>query len=166
VETLGLDATDLAKLEVARRSDVVSQLAAWGGGIALGDSTRDRVSASSAVAVITVHGTAPADYVRGGMALEEFWIRAEDHGLAVHPVSPVFLYAMDEAERSELSVPFLSELTALQERFQSLVGYSDTETPILVLRLSHDAPPPRVRSQRLDRGLVVSTFTSDSDGLR
>ena len=51
VGSLGLDDADLAKLAVSSRADVMAYLASWDGGAALGDSTRDRVNSSSAVAV-------------------------------------------------------------------------------------------------------------------
>lgn len=159
VATLGMDEADLAKLRVAARSDVMAQLTSWGDGVggALGDHTRDLVGASSAVAVITVDGGGPADYVRGGMALEHFWIRAEEHGLAVHPVSPVFLYARTDDERRELSTRFADGLAVLQQQFGTAVGLGASEYPVLVLRLSHDAPPAAARSQRLDRDAVLRT---------
>ena len=42
--------------------------------------------------------TDPAWYVRGGAAVERLWLTAELHGLAVQPVSPVFLYAIDDKD--------------------------------------------------------------------
>ena len=157
VDSLGLDASDLAKLAVSRRPDVMRTLASWGVGAALGDNTRDRVIASSAVAVLTVRGDAPSHYLRGGAAVEQLWIRADQHQLGVHPVSPVFLYARSESDFTGLSAEFSADLQALQCRFNHVVGFDDSAAPVLVMRLSHDAPPPRVRSQRLDRGAVVST---------
>jgi ThiF family len=161
VHALGLDAADLAKLEVSSRSDVMAHLANWRGGNALGDSTRDRVGGSSAVAVVTVDGDTPGDYVRGGMALEQFWIAAEQFQLAVHPVSPVFLYARNANELAELSSEFREDLRSLQQFFNSVAGIGDNEAPILILRLSYDAPPPAVRSQRLDRDDVVRPSASN-----
>jgi nitroreductase len=157
VATLGMDAADLAKLEVAARADVMAELASWGGGAgaALGDNTRDRMNSSSAIAVLTVDADRPADYVRGGMALEHLWILAEQHGLGVHPVSPVFLYARDDADRRALSGTFADELGVLQQQFGTTVGLAPSETPVLVLRLSHDTPPPPARSRRLDRDVVL-----------
>jgi len=157
VHSLGLDAADLAKLAVSRRTDVMRTLASWGVGAALGDNTRDKVVASSAIAVLTVRGDTPRHYVRGGVAAEQLWIRAQQHGLAVHPVSPVFLYARSEADFTGLSEEFSSDLKDLQRRFVHVVGLDDSVAPVLVMRLSHDAPPPTVRSQRLDRSVVVST---------
>ncbi len=156
VDALGLDSSDMAKLMVSGRPDVMGQLASWGVGAALGDNTRDRVGASSAVAVLTVPGDSPADYLRGGMAVERLWIRAEEHHLAVHPVSPVFLFARSEADLRGLSAEFSADLGALSARFRRTVGMDDVEAPVLVLRMSHDTPPPAVRSQRLDRETVVS----------
>ncbi len=129
-------------------------------GAALGDNTRDRVNAGSALAVVTVEGGRPSDYVRGGMAMEHLWIMAEQHGLAVHPVSPVFLFARTDDERRALSAPFAADLTTIQERFTRTVGLGAAEYPVLVLRLSHDAPPAAVRSQRLDLETVLATSSA------
>ncbi|GAB2935233.1 Rv1355c family protein [Rhodococcus aerolatus] len=139
VTTLGLDAADLAVLEVVARPEVVSLLAGWEAGQALGDDTRDRVAGCSALAVVTVDGAAPADYVRGGAAVEAVWVRAQARGLGVQPISPVFLYGTGSAELAELSAPFADELAALRARFAALAGLAAGESVALVLRLSHDA---------------------------
>lgn len=166
VNALGLDAADLAKLEVAARADVMSQLATWGVGAALGDNTRDRVNASSALAIVTVDDDSTEAYVRGGMAVEQLWIRAEQQGLAVQPVSPVFLYARNDRDLVGLSAGFSSDLATLQRRFADIVGLTDCDVPVLVLRLSHDAAPAAVRSQRLDLEAVLDLTAPGSGAVR
>lgn len=163
VATLDLDTTDLAKLGVARRADVMDYLARWQGGAALGDTTRDRVNASSGVAVLTVPGDSPSDYLRGGRALALLWTRANQCGLAVHPISPVFLFARGEQDRIGLSPEFADELGALQARFASVVGLTEAEAPVLVVRLSHDVPPA-ARSRRLSDAAVLLASTSSTEG--
>jgi len=162
VGSLGLDAADLAKLSVSSRADVMAYLASWNGGVALGDSTRERVLTSSAVAVVTVSGDTPGHYLLGGMAVERLWIQADAHKLGVQPVSPVFLYARSASDLEGLSEEFDTELHGLQRRFESAVGLGGSDTPVLVLRLSHDVPPPAVRSRRLDRTALVSTGNASS----
>jgi hypothetical protein len=157
VDSLGLDAADLAKLAVSSRADVMAQIASWDGGVALGDSTRERVNASSAVAVLTVPGDSPLHYLRGGMAMERLWVQAGRHHLALAPVSPVFLFARSDADLTGLSPRFSADLRALQRRFNRTVGLDDADAAVLVMRLSHGAPPPAVRSRRLDRDVVVTT---------
>lgn len=155
VRTLELDGSDLAKLNVARRSDVMECLAAWGGGAALGEVTRDRVGSSSAIAVVTVPDADPLSYVHGGSAIQRLWITAEMHGLSVQPVSPVFLFALDEEDRRSL-VPssFTAELEGLNAAFRQLTGLPDDERPALLLRLSH-ASLPTARSRRLPLSAVL-----------
>ena len=148
VRTLDLDATDIVKLRVARRPEVMAFLAQWEAGAALGDRTRDVVTASSALAVVTVTGRTPADYLRGGAAMERVWITAERGGLGVQPISPVFLYARDAADFAALSDVYASALAELQARFAAVLGLSPDESPILVMRMSHD-PQPVLRSERL-----------------
>lgn len=156
VRSLELGAGDLAMLDILRRADVMTRLAEWDAGSALGEDTYDRISASSALAVITVPGRDLCDYARGGAAVELVWIVAQRHGLSVQPVSPVFLYARDRTEFDELSLEFADELRRLQREFQALAGIPSEQSAVLVLRFTA-GPPTSVASRRsLDRARVFS----------
>ncbi|MET0966941.1 MAG: Rv1355c family protein [Nakamurella sp.] len=155
VRTLGLDPVDLAKLQVASRADVMTLLASWGGGRALGDSTRDRVIASSGLAIVTVHGDSAPAYLRGGAAAERVWVAAAGRNLDVQPMSPVFLYARNDSDLRGLSNDFTAELAVLQQRFNRLLALRADEAPVLVLRFSHDAGPVP-RSGRLPMSDVIT----------
>lgn len=154
VRTLELDATDLVKLDILRRGEVMANLARWRAGSALGDDTYDRLTSSPALGVVTVEGRTLADYLRGGSATEAVWITAEQHVVATHPVSPVFLYAHDDRELAELSPAFAHELGELQRRFRTLTGTGTQESEALVLRFSI-APRASLRSRR--RSLTTRT---------
>ncbi|MCM6777222.1 Rv1355c family protein [Nocardia sp. CDC159] len=153
VRSLELAADEQAALEVGRRPEVMARLREWSGGAALGKYTRDRVRSSSAVVAVTlpdVLSDRPAglsEYARAGMAVERVWIQAQRLGLAVQPVSPVFLYARRPEELFELSPLFADTLASLQGRFLDLLGVPEHETIALVLRLSY-AAAASVRSRR------------------
>jgi hypothetical protein len=147
VRSLELDAGELAALELVRRPDVMVELARWDGGEMLGNITRERVAASSAIAVIVVDGPALTDYARGGAALEALWINAEQCGFGVQPVSPVFLYAHNATDMQILSPAYAEQLHSLQQAFRALLGISAGEYEVLLLRLI-DGPPPSVPSRR------------------
>lgn len=148
VRALALDATDLMKLDVVRRSDVMSLLAEWDAGVALGEDSYDRIMSSSALAVTIVSGHAPLDFVRGGSGTQRLWITAEDHGLAVHPASPIFLYARTASEIETLSTQYADTVASLRTRFEKLVGLEPHESTALVLRLSHTGNPPAPSRRR------------------
>ncbi|KQU02567.1 hypothetical protein ASG56_16595 [Rhodococcus sp. Leaf7] len=150
VGTLALDATDLVKLDVARRSDVMGLLADWDGGTALGDDTRDRMATTSAVAVVMASGPSAQEHVTAGSAVERVWIEAEMLGLAVHPVSPVFLFARSTEDFSGLSGRYAKDLAALRSQFVDIIGAEVNEPIALVLRLSH-CTTPAIRSRRRTR---------------
>ena len=147
VRSLELDRGDLALLDVLRRPDVMAHLARWNAGTALGEDTRRRVSASSALAVISVAGGTLTYYARGGPPAEAVWIIAQQNGLAVQPVSPVFLYARDAEDLTELSTSFSGELGKLQREFRQLVCIPAGNVPVLVLRFAVGGPAS-VRSRR------------------
>lgn len=147
VHSLELDASDLALFDIVRRPDVMAYLAEWNAGSALGDGMRDQVLASSALGVITVTGERLSDYARGGSAVEAVWILAQREGLAVRPLSPVFLHARNTADLSELSTGFAGELGQLQSDFVHLTAIDPEESIVLVLRFT-TAPPASVPSRR------------------
>jgi molybdopterin/thiamine biosynthesis adenylyltransferase len=150
VRSLELATADLVMLDILRRSDVMANLATWDAGTALGEDTYARVTASAAVGVISVRGQTLTDYARGGSAVESVWIRAQQHGIAVQPVSPAFLYAHDDEDLRELSPAFAEDLADLQYNFRKLADTEVGDSQVLVLRFSR-APRPTVGSRR--RGL-------------
>jgi hypothetical protein len=137
-------------LDILRRSEVMAKPAAWDAGNALGDDTHERVIASAALGVISVSGHSLTDYARGGSAVESVWITAQEHGLAVQPVSSAFLHAHDDEDLRELSPAFAGELRDLQYNFPKLANTGAGESQVLVFRFSR-APRPSVASRR--RGL-------------
>jgi molybdopterin/thiamine biosynthesis adenylyltransferase len=155
VNSLELDTGTLAILGILKRADVMAHLAKWDGGTALGEDTRRRVSGSSAVAVISVSGGRLTDYARGGCAAEAVWITAQQCGLAVQPTSPVFLYARNAKDLTELSPSFADELAELAKEFGRVVHTPPGEYPVLVMRLAF-AAPASVRSRRsISRGRLM-----------
>jgi hypothetical protein len=149
VRTLELSPPEMAALELLQRADVMAHLADWRAGQVLGARTRAIVGSSSALAVVTVPRTDPAWYVRGGAAVERLWLTAELHGLAVQPVSPVFLYAVDDKDFLRLGGErHVETVFGLSQRFHEFWDLDEGEQATLLLRLSH-AAPPSVRSARL-----------------
>lgn len=155
VRNLEFDDGDMAVLGVLRRPDVMAQLAGWDAGSALGDDMRDRVLASSALAVITVPGHNLRDYATGGSAVEAVWITAQQRGLGAQPVSPVFLYAQTAEDLHELSPSFARELGTLQREFDELIGLGADESIALTLRLA-STPPTSLPSRRSRDRLSVA----------
>ncbi|CRZ15384.1 Rv1355c family protein [Mycolicibacterium neworleansense] len=150
VTTLGLDPADMVVLDILRRPEVMAKLADWDAGAALGDDTYERVTSSSALAVVSIRGRRLTDYAMAGSAVEAVWVGAQRRGLAVQPVSPAFLYAHDDRDRDALSPGHARALRDLQYAFRRLTTTERDESQALVLRLSY-APSPTVRSRRRAR---------------
>jgi molybdopterin/thiamine biosynthesis adenylyltransferase/nitroreductase len=156
IRTLELSSSELAALDLLRRGDVMGHLADWRAGQVLGARARTAVGSSSALAIVTVPRTSPSWYIRGGAAVERFWLTAEFNGLAVQPVSPVFLYASDEEDFLQLGGErHLDALLDLSQRFNALWGLEFDEHVALLLRVTY-ASPPDVRSARLPLAHLLS----------
>jgi hypothetical protein len=156
VRTLEMDPASMGALELMARPDVMAELSDWRGGQALGLRTQDMISSSSALALITVPKADPSWYVRGGAAIERFWLSAELEGLSAQPVSPLFLYAQTEVDLLGLGGErHLDEMYELSKRFHEAWDLEEGETMAMVLRVIH-APPPSVQSIRRPLGQVLS----------
>ncbi len=138
---------ELAVVDILRRPEVMDHLARWNAGSVLGEGTRRQVTASSALVVIAVPGGSLTDYARGGSAAEAVWITAQQRGLAVQPMSPIFLYARGVEDLHRVSPAFGDELGALQAEFGTLLGIGPGDAVALVLRLAV-SEPATVRSLR------------------
>jgi len=156
VRTLEMDAGGYAAMELIGRSDVMSHLAEWRAGSVLGMRTKAAVMTSSALALVSIPRPDPTWYVRGGAAMERFWLIAESQGIAVQPAAPVFLYAVDENDlRTLAGERYFDETYRLSERFNEFWGLGDGEVAVMLLRVFH-APPPSVHSVRLPLAHVLS----------
>jgi hypothetical protein len=115
------------------------------------------------MAIVTVPRADPVWYVRGGAAMEQFWLATENVGLAVQPVAPLFIYATAEKELIELGGErHLDEMYRLQMRFREILELEDGEAMVMVLRVLH-ASPPSVRSIRRPLSHVLTRdVASDS----
>jgi nitroreductase len=156
VRTLEMDPGGYAALDLLSRPDVMGHLADWRAGQALGMRMKASIMTSSALAVVTVPRADPTWYVRGGAAMERFWLSCEMHGLAVQPSSPVFMYAVDESDLVKLSGErYFDEMYQLFDRFNEFWGLGDGETAVMVFRV-FQSPPPSVHSIRLPLAHVLS----------
>lgn len=149
VRTLELGSAELAALELLRRPDVMAHLSEWRAGSLLGMRTKASVASASAMAAVVIPRADPIAYVRGGAAVERFWLTADQLGLAVQPVSPLFLYAVDADERLALvGERNIDAVTELANRFNDAFELTDGERVALLLRVLV-AAPPGVKSERL-----------------
>ncbi|WP_280434782.1 Rv1355c family protein [Nocardia carnea] len=151
--SLELAPDERAAMQIGRRADVMAQLHSWSAGAALGDYARDRVGSSSAVVAVTfrrepgARGGGLTGYARAGAAVGRVWIQAQRSGLAVQPMSPVFLFSQTRTELAALSPAYADRLSTLQGRFLEILDVPEQESVALVLRLSY-AAAASVRSRR------------------
>ena len=155
VRTLEMDPATLSTMGLLTRPDVMAELSDWRGGQALGLRTQMLVTSSSALALITVPKADPRWYVRGGAAIERFWLSVESEGLAAQPVSPLFLYATSKEDLLSLGGErYFDEMYDLMQNFRGAWNLEDGETTAMLLRVFH-APPPSVRSIRRSLSQVL-----------
>jgi hypothetical protein len=94
--------------------------------------------------------------------MERFWLSTESLGLAVQPVSPLFIFATEEEDLIGLGGErHLDEMYRLSRRFNEILNFEEGETMVMVMRVIH-AAPPSVRSIRRPLGHVLSR---DQDSL-
>ncbi len=148
IASLDLPPAMAGMLDVLRRGDVMALLDEWGGGAALGADAAARVTSASGILLLVQRGRTPADYLRAGLVTEQVWVAAEQLGYAVHPMTPAFLYALDDATARSLSSNHGDALAGLRREMDELCPVADDEAVTIALRVSRSVSPT-VRSRRL-----------------
>ena len=163
VRTLEMDPATLGFMQLLQRRDVLDHIDAWKGGRMLGLRTQASILSSAGLCVITVPRTTPEWYVRAGAAMERLWLLGERHGVAMQPVSPLYLFANDDEDLVALGGERrFNEMSAHRERFRDTWNLRANEATTMVLRLFF-ADAPSVHSIRRPLGEVLDRRFDVSD---
>ena len=116
---------------------------------------------SGAIALLSVRGEQPADFVRGGEVLERIWLTATHHGLAFQPITGItfLLLRMRLQGGAGLSPDHRKLLERIGEGFARVYPEGAPESPIMLFRLGLAAPPSG-RSLRLPLEQVLEIAPS------
>lgn len=144
IASLGLDDAESVMLEIVLRDDVLDQLGEWDLGHALGRPAADRIRSSSAFVAVFSEGVEATDYVRAGVLMESVWIVAHRLGLAVQPMTPVFMYAEDTEDLLELSPAYAKRMEKLRWLLDDVVERPGDARIAMLLRVARvPLEPPR-----------------------
>lgn len=142
LDTLELDATDRAGMQLLSSWPVLETVGQLGGGAGLEVASRKAVAAASAVGLLTIEGRGPRDFFAGGRALERVWLAATARGLAFQPMTVlIYLFARFERGGEGLAPHEIAELSKLRTRYRALFEIPDSHVELMLFRLGRAAPP-------------------------
>lgn len=140
---LELPLEDLAGIRVARQWSNVRFLRSIRGGRAFEKPSRRALDAASALGLLTVPGTGPESYFRGGRALQRVWLTATSLGVAFHPMAATgYLWTRIERCGGEgLDAEEVHTLSELRRRFAQFFEVVPDAAEIMIFRLGRTGPP-------------------------
>ena len=106
-----------------------------------------------------MHGTARADYFRGGRALQRIWLEATRWALALQPWTglPYLFARVERGGGAGLSPEEIDELRALRTRYRAIFDVANDDAEVLLFRLGYAAPPTAIALRRpLERVLTFA----------
>ena len=157
--TIELTAADIAGFKMARRWQVVENLAKWGGGSAFEQLSRQGVAAASAVGLLTMPDFSAANYFNAGRAVQRMWLCANQNDVCLQPMSAgVFLFArMLHGGSESMNSAMHEELLELRQVFGRNFHRVAEQQEIFLFRLFQAGPPPgRSLRRPVDEILVCS----------
>ena len=148
---------EVATLQLARSPQVARLLRDVGGGSGLAAGVTPAIASSAGLGLLTVPGTDPAAFVRGGRAMQQMWLTASALGLALHPINTlVAMFArLERYHGAGLDKHEMSAILDLRERFTRFFTVSMNDAEVLLFRLSYTDGSPE-RSMRRDIDDVFS----------
>lgn len=152
LRALDLSAKDQVGFQVIRDLKAIRLINKWNGGEALEKTSRDLVSSSSAVGVITMPEFTPESVLDAGRATERVWLTATSHGVAFQPLlaSVIHFARINYGDGDGIPGKIRQEFKQLEEWFNDLFGINaSSDVPLFLFRLCY-AEPPRLLAQRFD----------------
>lgn len=161
------DGLDVGALELAPAMDLFLQVLSQGsvatllrnvnGGGAFAMPAGQVVPASAGVGLLTIEGTTPQAFLRGGRAMQHLWLTSTALDIAIHPWnSLVHLFArIERYQGAKLGKDEVRALSELREQFMRIFTVSLSDTEIMMFRLSY-ADTPTTRSLRRPVEAVIS----------
>ncbi|WP_197321528.1 Rv1355c family protein [Saccharomonospora sp. NB11] len=134
-------------LDLVRRGDVMSELAATDDPTTRGLQDRALVASYPALVAVLTPGSEPVDYVRGGQAVESVWVAATAAGLSARPAVPLFLYACHDDELAKIGGRYTDELARMRRDLYTALNVPAGREIALILLLGY-APDPSAVSLR------------------
>jgi molybdopterin/thiamine biosynthesis adenylyltransferase/nitroreductase len=159
VESYATSPADVAILQLARSPQVARLLRDVGGGTGLAATVAPTIASSAAVGLLTIPGTDPAAFVRGGRAMQQMWLTASALGLALHPINTlVAMFARVERHAGAgLDPQEVAAVVELRERFSQFFTVSMSDAEVLLFRLSYtDGAPERSMRRDIDDAFSVA----------
>jgi len=159
VESYATSPADVAILQLARSPQVARLLRDVGGGTGLAATVTPTIASSAAVGLLTIPGTDPAAFVRGGRAMQQMWLTASALGLALHPINTlVAMFARVERYAGAGFDPQeVAAVVELRERFSRFFTVSTSDAEVLLFRLSYtDGAPERSMRRDIDDAFSVA----------
>jgi tRNA A37 threonylcarbamoyladenosine dehydratase/nitroreductase len=149
LRTLDLTNSERVGLEVARDAKVIDMLRNWKGGGAFKKLTRKSIDSAGAVGVLSMKGRSAENYLKGGMILQDVWLKANALGVSFQPMAAsVFLFArLLDGKGQGLSDEAIKKLTKLRPVFENTLNIDPDWSEIFIFRLAKNAEP-EVKSLR------------------
>jgi tRNA A37 threonylcarbamoyladenosine dehydratase len=149
LRTLDLTNSEKVGLEVARDAKVIDMLRQWKGGGAFKKLTRKSIDSAGAVGVLSMKGRNRENFLKGGMILQNVWLKANALGVSFQPMAAsVFLFARFlDGKGQGLSDEAIRKLTKLRPVFENTFLIEPDWSEIFIFRLAKNAEP-EVKSLR------------------
>lgn len=150
IATMEMSAADVAGLRVVSRWSAMRLVGMMGSGRVLEQVSRKAVASASALGLVTMPGTDPTAFVRGGQAMEAAWLVATVRGLAFHPLAMMpYLFAhVERGTGAGFTEAEQATLRALRRRYLALFDVPEGWCEPILFRLAGGVPAPSARALR------------------
>ncbi|WP_149242783.1 Rv1355c family protein [Dyadobacter sp. 32] len=156
VGTLGLTPAQLTALSMLKDEKIARALRLIGGGNLFVDATHKTISSASCLVLMTLPKDTKHKFFLGGIASQRFWLRAEQLGYSVQPLSaPLSMFARLEAGEG-FDYDEMEKLKHQRSIFRGITNFDNNSDEILLIKITRaDAPAERTKRLPLNEILFM-----------
>lgn len=151
LETLELDPTERAGMQILSQWPIMRTIDRVGGGAGLEKAARKTIAAACAVGLVSVRGTSLPEFFAAGRGIERLWLTATARGLGFQPMTAaVYMFAQLEEAPGGFSDAARDELLALRARWRAIFPGAGAGEAMFFRLVRAGAPHARSLRRRVE----------------
>lgn len=137
IHSLDLSNNDQIGLRLMKDKKAIAFLKSIEGGTALKRLASRQFQNSSAVGLLTQTGTAPLNFLKGGIDMEKTWLMASQLGYQIHPMNVplIFFYKCNFEQNSDLPAEAKLKISLMYKKFKEIFELTDDIAEVFLFRI-------------------------------
>jgi len=160
VHSLGLNALELAGMQIARDAKVMEALRSLKGGSRFSEMNHKVLDTCSGVGLYTVDSLSQEQFFTLGQEIESYWLEACANGVSMHPITGLLylILRLKHSKNHKFSEEEVNDLEHCDKRLRALFQTSPSDNLVFMFRHAIHTKAPKQSNRKPINDVTINLF--------